>query len=288
MGDVDLIGWIVWTAGFFALVVVTQDLQVFPAVIFSLHRRKGRRLSRPPSEAESIFIESADGKRIEVWRVPAAGDVPPLPYVALVFHGNAGNLENFFGLQLWFHYLGITSYCFDYRGVGHSAGWPTERGLERDSDSFYSYVVGREAVRPEQVIILGFSVGGYPAARIASLHHPKLLLLISAFTDAKRILTETPGMRIFSPFLWWRMRTIDCVRALRATNLVIAHGERDTAVPVQHGRDLLASYRGSGRTDSLFHPTLGHNNLFFCVRDELAEKTLAILGQKGVKAPVES
>ncbi len=281
MDALALAGYAAWTFGFFLLVVFTQDLQVFPAVIFSLLKRKGRRTSKVPSEVESIFVETDDNKRIEVWRVPPAVDAAPSPYVGVIFHGNAGSLENFFALQLWFHYLGMTSYCFDYRGIGRSTGWPRERGLELDSDAVYRYVAEREKVGPEQIIIFGYSVGSAMAARIASLHQPKLLILMSALTDAKRILRETPVMSVFCPFLWWRLPTIDYVRALKTTHLIIAHGERDRTIPPRHGRDLLAAYAGTGRTDALFHGASDHNNLFFTVREELAAKMLRILSAPG-------
>ncbi len=273
----SVIRYVAWGLGFLLLVIFTQDLQVFPAVIFSALKRKGRRNSPVPLEVESTFVDTSDGKRLEVWRVDAAPDIEAKPFVALIFHGNAGNVENFFALQLWFHYLGIVSYAFDYRGTGHSTGWPSEKGIALDSDAFFEHVIKREGVRPDQLIVFGFSVGGAPAARIAAVHEPKLLILMSAFTGAKRVLRETAFMRVFAPFLWWRLSTIDSVSKLRFTSLILAHGDRDRTIPPIHARDLLAAYSGAGHSELLTESKSDHNNLFFTVREELASRMIAAL-----------
>ena len=155
-----------------AFVVLTQDLQLFPVAAASLLPRSLQRPTVVPPRVKSSFIETEDGKRLEVWRLPAAEGVPPAPNVGLVFHGNGDSLDGFFFLQQWFSKLGMVSYGFDYRGYGRSSGWPSELGLVRDADAVWDYVITQERAEPSQMVVFGYSIGAAPAARIASLHDP--------------------------------------------------------------------------------------------------------------------
>ena len=261
---VHLLGATLFVAAF---LVVTQDLQLFPGALLSLCRGRTRRIKSLPYGVESQFIDTADGCRLELWRLPAEN---PKPYIALVFHGNAGSLENFFLMQLWFQEQDITSYGFDYRGFGHSSGWPNERGLERDSDAVWNYLLTREKIDPSRIILCGFSVGGAPAARIASLHAPKLLILVSAFTSVTTVLREHPLLKLLSACCWNRLPTERYVSALDTTGLLLMHGELDSVIPKHHSDRLAESYTGSGGIEKLVIPSAGHNDVFFAGRHALS------------------
>jgi uncharacterized protein len=256
--------------GFLVLIVLTQDIHVFPGVLFSLFKSSSRDPKTLPSGVESAFITTVDGKRLEVWHLPAAEGIGRLPYVGIVFHGNGASLEKFIALQLWFHYMGIPSYGFDYRGFGKSTGWPSEKGIDRDSDALWDYIVRREQIDASRVIVLGYSVGGAPAARVAAIHQPRLLVLVSAFTTLKNAIREQPLLGFLAPFCWYKLATIDYVRKLRVSSLILAHGERDSLVLPHHTADLRDAYAGTGGVERITSKTAGHNTVFFVIQDELA------------------
>lgn len=261
---VHLVGAICFVAVF---LIVTQDLQIFPGALFSVFRGRTRRAKSLPYGVESQFIDTADGCRLELWRLPAED---PRAYIAIVFHGNAGSLENFFLMQLWFQEQGITSYGFDYRGFGHSSGWPNERGIERDSDAVWSYVLAREKIDPSRIIICGFSVGGAPAARIASLHKPKLLVLVSAFTSIPAVISEHPLLRPLARFSWNQLSTETYLSQLSESSLILMHGAVDTIIAPHHSDRLAARYCGTGEVRCLLIAGAGHNDVFFAGRHALA------------------
>jgi fermentation-respiration switch protein FrsA (DUF1100 family) len=264
----NTIGFIIFAA---VLIVLTQDLQLFPGYVTSLLTSPIRDPRTLPSGVESTFITTSDNKRIEVWRLAPEDDVEVQPYVGLVFHGNAGTLENFFLMQLWFQEQGITSYSFDYRGFGKSSGWPNEKGIYLDSDAFWQYVVEREQVSASRIIVCGFSVGGAPAARIAAAHNVKLLVLVSAFTNISDMIKGQWLLRPLEAFAWNKMPTIEFVQALKDTSLLLLHGEKDSIVPHHHSLRLEQAYRGSGGKLRLSTPEGDHNNVFFMERKRLAE-----------------
>lgn len=246
--------------------IVTQDLQLFPGAVLSLFRGRTRRPKSLPFGVESQFIESEDGCRLELWRLAAEH---PERYVALVFHGNAGSLENFFLMQLWFQEHNITSYGFDYRGFGLSSGWPNERGLERDSDAVWRYLTEREKLDPSQIIVCGFSVGGAFAARIASIHQPRLLMLVSAFTSVAAVLREHPLLKVLAWSCWNRLPTERYVAELRNTSLLLMHGGRDPIIRCHHTEQLAKRYTGSGGVEAVIIPDARHNDVFFAGRHQL-------------------
>lgn len=259
------------------VMVVTQDLQLFPGAVLSLFRGRERKPRSLPQGVESTFITTDDGCRLEVWYLPAEAPSCPLPYVGVIFHGNAGSLENFFLMQLWFQELNIPSYSFDFRGFGHSSGWPSERGLERDSDAVWRYVLEREQIDPSRIIVCGFSVGGAPASRIAALHQPRLLILVSSFTSVLHLLREHPLLKYLARFCWSKLPTVDNIAALKQTSLLLLHGENDTIIPAYHSSALQAAYTGSAKCELILLPNAGHNDVFFVGRKQLAAATLELM-----------
>lgn len=263
--------FLLYALGFLAILVLTQDLQVFPALATSIFKRPKRDPSTLPPGIESFFVETEDGCHIEVWRLATPPDRPKQSYVGVVFHGNGGTLEHFLFPMLWFQEQGITCYSFDYRGFGHSSGWPSESGVYRDSEAVCAFALEQENLTPDEAILLGISVGGAPAAYMAEKLSVKTLVLVAAFTDIKRVIREQIILAPLSPFCRYRFPTIDYIRGLDKTSLVVGHGERDKTVRVSHSHDLISAYSGSGQATHLLCPETGHNAAFFSLKDRIKD-----------------
>jgi len=233
--------------GAFVFLVITQDIHIFPGAFFSKAQFLSQRNKAVPRQVESLFIKAADGAELEVWRYAPDRRTGLSGYAAVVFHGNGGAVEDFVFVQMWLAELGIPSYGFDYRGFGRSSGWPSERGINRDGDAVWEYAVRRENSEPSRMILVGISIGSAPAARIAALHQPRLLLLCSAFTDLKSAARAQPVIGLLAPLVWHRFPTLEYVRRLETTDLLLAHGLRDNIVPADHSIRRERAYRGSGR-----------------------------------------
>ena len=228
----------------------------------SILKRRKRNPKTLPFGVQGFFTETEDGKQLEVWHMPVADESVRLPYIGMVFHGNAGSLENFFLMQLWFEELGIPSYSFDYRGFGKSSGWPSEKGLEKDSDAFWKFVTERENADASKIILCAFSLGSPFAARIAAKHHPKLLVLTAPFLSVAEVMQESYLLRCLRPFAWNKLPTNEYVAKLETTDLILAHGTNDNIISEHHSAELAKLYRGSGRVE-LIRPPYGHNDLFY-------------------------
>ena len=249
--------------GFVVFLILTQDIHIFPGAFFSKIKRLFKARIIVPPMVKSSFVTTSDGKNIEVWKHPSEVNGENNKYVAIIFHGNGGSLQNFLFIQMYLADLGIKSYNFDYRGYGRSSGWPSEKGIFKDSDAVWDYVQSEEVVSSENIIIIGISVGSAPAARIASIHKPKLLLLASAFKDLRSAVRSQKIVGLLAPFVRHKFPTIDFVSQLEKTDLLIAHSLKDSIVPHQHSEMIEGSYSGSGRVLRLTTDDTGHNMAFY-------------------------
>lgn len=265
----SIVSTLCYIAGFPLLVIATQDIHIFPGAMFSLFERRSREPKSLPRGVVSEFVETPDKKKLEVWRLSASPDAERLPYVAVICHGNAGRLKDFYALQLWMHSFGVTSYGFDYRGFGKSSGWPSERGLQIDTDTVFDWILERENLPPEQLIVIGFSLGGALAARLAAKKKPAVLILLSAFTSLRDVVKDQPLLGLLAPFLRYRLPTRQYVSELDSTDLLVAYGEADRIVPFRHSIELLKAFRGTGKAVVLSSEIASHTNVSFVLEPEL-------------------
>ena len=232
-------------------------------------------MQRVPQHVEAITVRTVDDESIEVWRLSGKPGGVLEGYAAIMFRGNGGPLDGFLVVQHWLADLGATTYAFNYRGYGNSTGWPTEIGIERDSDAVWNYVVEREALPAAKIVLAGISLGTGPAARLASVHEPKLLMLFSPYVDLPTAAAQQPlvGLlyRLLDRFIWNRFETRDFVSTLDETCLFVAHGERDSLILPENSRRVLEAYHGTGKSHSVIIPDAGHNDLFAKSREQVAE-----------------
>lgn len=266
-----------YIVGFIALVVLTQDLHIFPGAFISKLKSIFRPKKKIPPQIESTFISSKDGTKLEVWRYTPENTSSLSDYVAIIFHGNGGPVENFLFVQMWFGELGIPSYSFDYRGFGRSDGWPSESGIYQDSDAVWEYVKESEKISSDKLVAVGISVGSGAASRAAALHQPKLLLLSSAFTDLKNVVQAQPLVGLLSPFVRYKFSTRSYVRELERTHLLLARGMKDKIVPPVHSELLQDAYQGSGKSQLFSAEEAGHNLAFYALKDELKQACTELL-----------
>jgi fermentation-respiration switch protein FrsA (DUF1100 family) len=179
----------------------------------------------------------------------------PLPgarYTVLYSHGNAEDLGDDLPVLQALRAHGYAVLAWDYRGYGMSSGRASERNSYRDLDAVYAYLTRTLGVPAEQVIVHGRSLGGGPAAELASRAPVAGLVLESTFTTAQSV--STWG-RLF-PFDWFRSeRRLPHVRC----PVLVIHGRADEVVPFARGERLYQL--APGRKQSYWVPGAGHNDL---------------------------
>lgn len=208
--------------------------------------------SFPP--CEDVFFESADGTRLHGWYVEHP---EPKAYV-MFFHGNAENVAGSSELLAWYRVqLHATVFAFDYRGYGRSAGSASERGVLADARAAHSWFVQRTGIQPDDVILIGRSVGGAVAVDLAAERGARALVVERSFTSLPDVAARH--------FPWapvrWLMRTkLDSLSKIAHYRgpLLQSHGTHDEIVPFELGERLF--HAAPSPKKQFFREPGGHND----------------------------
>jgi len=180
---------------------------------------------------EDVAFLTEDGHILSGWFIPTEE-----PKGVLLFcHGNAGNISHRLDSIILFHYLGLSTFIFDYRGYGRSRGKITETGTYTDAEAAWRYLVKVRRIPPNEIIIFGRSLGGAVASKLAKNHKPKGLIVESTFTSIPDIAAEIYPflpVRILTRFTY---ATIENIKDVRCPVLVV-HSRDDDIIPFAHGR----------------------------------------------------
>jgi fermentation-respiration switch protein FrsA (DUF1100 family) len=178
-------------------------------------------------------IPTSDGETLHAWWLEPAD---PRAQV-LFFHGNGGNLALWLDVIAELRRRNFSVLAVDYRGYGDSTGRPSERGVYIDANAAVDWFNSRLRRADVPVIIWGRSLGTPVAASAAGHHRPDALVLESPFADVGAIFGVNPVMRFFLLFSSYSFPTLRLMERYDGPLLVI-HGDRDTIIPFQAGRDL--------------------------------------------------
>lgn len=257
--------FIVATTVVSAVFVVTQDFQIFPAVLDSyLLNYK----NSPPAGIEALHTHSADGHEVLIWRLRAEGG--ERKKVALFFHGNGEHIQSTVPLQQWLQSLGFTTYAVEYRGYnGRDSGWPTESGFYQDADAAFAFLSAEEKVEPRDVLVYGNSIGTGTAAYVAQAHQVGTLVLTAPYSSLPTLVQSLPFFGYLSRFLKYDFPVAEFVGKLGTTCVVVAHGQQDGTIPYSHSKTIEASYHGTGGFELITVDVAGHNDIFNLAKVQL-------------------
>lgn len=169
-------------------------------------------------------------------------------HTVLFSHGNGGNISHRLETFRIFHQLGLSLFIYDYSGYGQSGGDCSEEGTQADARAAWDWLVNKQGVRPESIVLFGRSLGGAVTAQLAADlcnqgHCPAGLILESTFTSVPDM-----GAHIYP---WLPVRQLatyqyNSVKALSDVRLpaLFAHSPNDDIVPYESGRALYEGYQG--------------------------------------------
>ncbi len=202
----------------------------------------GGELGRP---VEDAWIQTSDGKRLHGWFFPADQHSRLAHQVLLLCHGNAGNIgHRLHFVQAWLE-LGVNVLVFDYRGYGRSEGKVGEEGTYLDAQAALGWL-RQKGFAPEDIIVLGKSLGGGVASELALREAFGALILQSTFTSIPDIGAEL--------YPWLPVRRIhrikyDTVNRLPKIKMpvLIAHSRSDDLIGFHHAEKNFKAANGSKR-----------------------------------------
>jgi fermentation-respiration switch protein FrsA (DUF1100 family) len=180
--------------------------------------------------ARDVWLRARDGVRLHAWWLEAPGS----RVATLYLHGNGGNLAYRPGHLRAMLAAGTSVLIVDYRGYGRSSGRPTERGLYRDADAAYDYLIG-QGYGPQQIVLHGESLGSAVAVDLAARHPCAGVILECPFPSIAYMAGRT--VPLLGPLF---VRGFDTRRKIAQVNapILIIHGDDDRRVPHAVGLEL--------------------------------------------------
>lgn len=174
-----------------------------------------------------LKLETINGEIISVLYLPNPGAA----YTILYSHGNAEDLGDIREVLQQFHEHGFSVIAYDYSGYGTSSGQPSENASYADISAVYDYAVRKIGLRPDDILLLGRSVGGGPSLDLAVREAVGGLILESSFVSAFRVVTTIPLFPIDKFDNLHKIKTLPCP-------ILVIHGKQDSIVPFWHGERL--------------------------------------------------
>ena len=153
------------------------------------------------AKKESMLLEQSSGIPADVTTRLSFKLLQDDPEAILVIymHGAAGTMGSGYRVPIYralsagypdnLHVL-----AFDYRGFGHSSGWPSERGLIVDAVSIIDWAMHVANIPPSRILIFGQSLG--TAVDLAAAQHYALQprpvvfagsILVAPFTEVAKL-----------------------------------------------------------------------------------------------------
>jgi uncharacterized protein len=179
------------------------------------------------------WVERPDGARLNLLHLQRPG----ADGVVFFLHGNAGNLGSWFVNTALYRSLNVDLVMLDYRGYGKSSGRiESEAQLHADVRAAWDALLPEYAGRRR--IVYGRSLGTGLAAQLAAEVQPDLTVLVSPYASMRSLAAEHYPF-VPSALLRYPLRTDEAITKIRGP-LLIAHGDRDTLIPLAHGERLHA------------------------------------------------
>lgn len=202
---------------------------------------------------EEHNLETRDGAIINAIRFFPEGESKG---IVLYLKGNSKSLKGWGKFAVDFTRLGYNVLMVDYRGFGKSTGRRSQKAIKRDLQEVYNKI--RELTSEDRIILYGRSLGSGFAAKLASMNHPKMLILESAYYSLTKVTKRYLPFMPLSLLIKYPLPTYKWLKYVQCP-IHIIHGTDDKLIPYTTGVKL-----------SLINPKLtrlhtviggGHKNL---------------------------
>lgn len=189
---------------------------------------------------EEVSITAKDGKHLNSVLFKA----PNPKGVIFYLHGNGGSIKGWGEVAQLYRSMNYDTWILDYRGYGKSEDKINSKDqLFSDVESAYEELLKRY---PEnKIIILGYSVGTGLAAKLASEHNARLLILQAPYYSIEDEMNQKFS---FLPklLLKYNFETGEYLKTVQSP-VVIFHGDKDEVINYKASLKLKNNFKKGDR-----------------------------------------
>lgn len=184
---------------------------------------------------------------------------PATAPTVLLFYGNGQCAKTTGGVIYIFQQLGYNVLTPDYPGYGMSGGKPSEKAILEAAEVCWTYLTQETKLAPNQIHLVGWSLGTGVAIDLASKHTPATLTTISAYTSMTDMASRTAPLFPVKLILRHKFDSAAKIAQVKCPILLI-HGQQDRTIPHEMTKTLATLTTAPTRT--YYPPTADHNNIF--------------------------
>jgi len=160
------------------------------------------------------------------------------------------------------HYPDMNFISYNYRGYGKSEGKPSQSKLFVDAMHIYDDLMIRYEYRPEDIILMGYSLGSGIASFLGSQRQVKEIMLIAPYDSIYEVLKKRYPFSGIHWVLHQKFPSVDFIPHINVPVHIYAASD-DRVVNIKHARMLKTyvnnlagfyEYGNVGHNDILFNP----------------------------------
>ena len=211
----------------------------------------------------SLYWTKSGKERITIYDFSSKTHKPD-KYV-MFLHGMAQDATNYQSLYKNIIDKNIGVWAIEYRGYGiNNSCSLSENKIRTDIENAYQYLLKRKGIKPQDIIVIGHSMGGSLAADFATKHHDiKSLILLSPlynaanlgekFMEHKKLGEGIPkALRVITdkikPLKWLyslRFNTINKLKNIKTPTYII-QSLNDSVTPISPAKHLAKTAKEQG------------------------------------------
>lgn len=176
-------------------------------------------------QTKEYNLETRDGATINGVRFFPKGQSKG---VVLYLKGNSKSIKGWGKFAVDFTRHGYDVLMVDYRGFGKSTGRRSQKAIKRDLQLVYNKL--KEMTSEKNIILYGRSLGSGFAAKLASMNHPRLLVLDAPYYSLTKVTARYAPFMPLSLLLKYPLPTYKWLKYVQCP-IHIIHGTNDTLIP---------------------------------------------------------
>lgn len=181
---------------------------------------------------------------------------PQTKTTILYSHGNGSDLGSVINVCILLaKEIRCNILAYDYTGYGQSSGKPSEKRIYGDIEAAYNLLLQKYNTLPEDIILMGQSLGSAPTLDLASRRAVKGVVVQSGFASALNVAFPREELTARCCDVFENIRKVDKVTC----PLLVIHGTDDDVIELSQGEALYKNCASA--VEPLWVGGAGHNDV---------------------------